>query len=97
MKKDMVRDQYGDLVEIQWWEAIDFWGRTTEVRSLDTGELLQSIPIPDRVIVCDLCNADVLQSHRDHNLPEFPVPVMRGSYAPCYGCTHQVFPNLVRQ
>lgn len=70
--------------EVQWWEVEDFKGRATEIYSMDDGlkpsELLQSIPIPDDVVLCDFCN---------EGIEEFPVPVV-GNYALCKECFERI-------
>lgn len=75
---------------IEWWERENFQDRSTELYAADSAqdllngknlELVDSIPIPDHVVVCDFCNAKI---------GEYPVPVMRGSYALCTVCYERI-------
>lgn len=60
--------------KIEWWDKEKFRNRATEIISSDS---YQRIPIPDDVILCDFCN---------DRITEFPVSVMRGTYALCKEC-----------
>lgn len=66
--------------KVEWWEKGEFRGRVSEIYSmsgeLEPSELLHRIPIPDDSIICDLCNASIM---------EFPVPVV-WNHALCEEC-----------
>ena len=63
--------------KIEWWPEEKFRGRATELISASS---YKRIPIPDTVVLCDLCN---------ERIEEFPVPVM-GTYALCKKCFEDV-------
>ena len=72
-------------VEVEWWEKDNFRGRSNKMYTASSTEdiiegrnlkLLHEIPIPDELVVCDICNDEI---------KEFPVPVV-WSYALCKKC-----------
>ena len=76
--------------EDQWWEREDFHGRSSSVYKFETVEdaikgknleLLAFSPVPDDLVICDLCN---------ERITEFPVPVVTGSYALCGVCLEEI-------
>jgi len=76
--------------KVEWWEKEDFHGRSTRVYTAESTEdfiaernlkLVGVSPVPDDVILCDFCNVKI---------EEFPVPVMRGTYALCKECLENV-------
>lgn len=68
----------GQIYEQELWDKDDFRGRETVI--LSNGGI-DRIPIPDDVIICDYCNAEI---------DEFPVPVINGN-ALCQKCYQKYF------
>lgn len=69
------------VLPIQWWSLEHFRGRSNKVTTFDikNGEKYiteQIDSVPDDVIICDDCNADI---------KTFPVPVV-GGHALCVKC-----------
>ena len=72
-------------------EGLEFWGKDKfKNRSLNIwgspNEVI-SIPVPDDVILCDACNA---------NITEFPVPVYLGN-ALCPKCFRELEKNIEKE
>ncbi len=63
--------------KVEWWDKEKFRNRSTELISASS---YTKIPIPDDVVLCDLCNKQI---------EEFPVPVV-GTYALCKGCLDSI-------
>lgn len=77
--QDEVFDEPEDSIVMQ--PRSSFRDRETVISTWpDNGqepEVLNRIPIPDELILCDFCNAEI-----DND----PVPVLNNSYALCEGC-----------
>ena len=99
MRKDLIRDREGDLIEVQWWEPIDFWDRTVTVDEIKEGsiERVYTEEMDNQDIRCDLCNIQIVEAQVAKGLPRFPIPVTRGSYALCPECFESMFPRHVRK
>lgn len=63
---------------IEWWGQERFHGRVNQI--IVNGKVEKSIPIPDREVVCDLCNDEI---------KDFPCAVTMG-YALCKRCQENV-------
>jgi formylmethanofuran dehydrogenase subunit E len=70
------------LQEVELWSKDEFGGRDTKIYTgeIDNMTLVNVIPIPDTLIVCDFCNEDII---------EFPVPVIF-HHALCPKCYQEV-------
>ena len=69
-----------DRVPVEWWTRSQFAGRA--IHMWFPGESVETIPIPDDEIVCDLCNATIDDLD--------PVPVI-GGHALCADCCVRLF------
>jgi hypothetical protein len=75
--------------EVEWWEKAHFHGRVNVMATTDSAEdlithrnlkVISRIPIPDDSILCDFCNAAIV---------EFPVPVV-WNHALCKKCFGEI-------
>jgi len=64
--------------KVEWWGQERFRNRESRIYTAGT---VHVIPIPDTLILCDFCNAEIT---------EFPVPVLWGSHALCGECLTNV-------
>lgn len=71
-------------------EGLEFWGKERfRHRSIKIqfGEEIDVIPIPDDVVVCDFCNAEIT---------EFPVPVYLNN-ALCQRCFQKIKEDIKKE
>jgi hypothetical protein len=63
---------------VEYWWSEDFAGRVT---TIITSRECERIPVPDDFIVCDFCNADIVN---------WPCAVLRGTDALCPECLEKI-------
>jgi len=78
------------LPEIELWPRSRFSGRETVLTTAGPDGQLEvtRIAVPDDVILCDFCNAEVASD---------PVPVLYGSSALCPSCRARVEASLLTE
>lgn len=73
---------------IEQWGAERFTDRATIIQGIKPDGTVETtvIPIEDRDILCDICNADIGHYLEDGGT----VPVWNQSYALCHGCVEGI-------
>ncbi len=69
---------------LQFWEKERFKNRSIKIQF---GDEVDTIPVPDDVVVCDFCNSEIT---------EFPVPVYLGN-ALCQKCFQKIKEDIKKE
>jgi len=69
----MGKKDFKEIEDLEFWDKERFKNRSLKIMG---GPKIVSIPVPDNVVICDFCNAQIT---------EFPVPVYLGN-ALCPKC-----------
>jgi len=80
----MEKKDFEKLEDLEFWGKEKFKGRSLKIFG---GPEAVFIPVPDDVILCDFCNAQIT---------EFPVPVYLGN-ALCQKCFKELKENIEKE
>jgi len=80
----MEKEDFENIEGLEFWDKERFKNRSLKIMG---GPEVVSIPVPDNVVICDFCNAQIT---------EFPVPVYLGN-ALCQKCLTEVKEDIKRK